>query len=147
MDGNWVLALIFVGGMACSDARAEAPTGRTQELAISANPAAALQALERERAQAIATFDWGKRADFGARLLEYDRLVKSFDRRDLALRADWLVAEGQPEKAARLRAESKAQLDAAEAQLQSAPLPAPAATEPAAVADAISQPRAGEVQR
>lgn len=92
-------------------------------------PAQALIALEAERVEAIAAFDWGQRADYGARLLAYNRLLQDFDLRELALRADVLDELGRPEEAARLRAERDDKPTTAPSQAQVVPHAAPTGAE------------------
>lgn len=88
-----------------------------------------LLALDKERDEAIAAFDWGGRTEFGARLLAYNQLMSHFDLRELTLRADWHEAQGRPQEAARLRAEREAKLAAVPPQPQAVPHTAPGAAE------------------
>ena len=92
---------------------------------LAETPLQALAALEAEREEAIAAFDWGARADYGERLLAYNRMLLDFARRDLALREARLLELGRVAEAERLRAERERSLAAVEPQPQLAPHPAP----------------------
>jgi hypothetical protein len=134
MNGRWLLALLVACALTGAATGAEAPAapadGSATALGTETPPAAdALTALEQERMEAIEAFDWGQRADFGVRLLDYNRLLRDFDLRELALRADWHEAQGRPQEAARLRAEREVKLAAVPPQPQAVPHAAPGAAE------------------
>lgn len=100
-----LVASAFAVSAPVKDSVAASPAGTEATLQSDTVPTLALDALEAEREQAIAAFDWGERAEFGTRLVAYNTLLKDFDRRELALREDALRAAGRLDDAERLRAE------------------------------------------